>query len=199
MKKISREEFQENACILAERAKMLERFIKELSNNAKKEASDGKEILAINTARSFIRANSTNKREKVMKDFIDFMVLLKGAPMSQVVRNTIISWDKEGNISLSFYSYDKMKDYGTRYFELNSSVPISTSMEDSIPVFSLMRYGVSDKICIILNEQGFSYTNGIFNDIMKNNSKSLKKIKGIGNGQVRKLKKAIVQMADNQE
>ena len=53
-------------------------------------------------------------------------------------------------------------------------------------------YGISGEICKMLDEAGYTDTDTLYDEYIHNKGKTLTRIKGIGNGQVRKIKKVLM-------
>lgn len=153
------------------------------------------DILALNYAQRFYECGvNTLQREKAIKVFFRFVEDLYGDEAKEMIRNSVISWNKNGHLHITFYDrLDFKNSRKTVYFELDESID-ALDMSGDIseePITCLMKYGISESVIKILNDGGFEIIEEIRTDIIDNNARRMLHVSGIANGQLRRIKKAL--------
>ena len=153
------------------------------------------DILALNYAQRFYECGiNTLQREKAVKVFFRFVEDLYGDEAKEMIRNSIVSWNKNGHLHVSFYDrLDFKNSRKTVYLELDESVEAINLCGDisEEPITSLIKYGISEYTIKILNDGGFEFIEEIRTDIIDNSARRMLHVSGIANGQLRRIKKAL--------
>ena len=153
------------------------------------------DILALNYAQRFYECGvNTLQREKAIKVFFRFVEDLYGDEAKEMIRNSIISWNKIGHLHITFYNrLDFKNSRKTVYLELDESVEVINLCGDisEEPIACLIKYGISESTIKILNDGGFEIIEEIRTDIIDNNARRMLHVSGIANGQLRRIKKAL--------
>lgn len=167
-------------------------FIKE--GSAERVEYRQKEIIAYEYAREFFESE---KKEKSIKGFLRMIRVMKDSDMDIVLSNSVIIYTELG-LNVHVFPYEKLrKNRSTVIVNYNDSVLVTTkdwdevSFDEQVPIEILSGYGLSERIISLLKDNGVN-TVDIFDS-------SVKKIKGISNGSLKKIRRAMVSYFGKEE
>lgn len=186
---MTKEEYDELKKYLHLKVLSFEKILKEFNHKGTTDTVELKkgEIIPYNYAREFF---SSNKKERAIKGFLRMIRTLKGPKMDEIIQNSVFLYTNTC-FRVSTSPYEKMKKRrGPVIVNHNKTVKISCKNCDSItydgdiPVDVLSLYGLSERIISLLRNNGIE-TVDIFDT-------SVKKIKGIGNGSLKKIQRSVI-------
>lgn len=153
-----------------------------------------KEIIAYEYAREFFESQ---KKEKSIKGFLRMIRVMKDSDMDIILSNSVIIYTERG-LTVHVFPYGKLrKNRSTVIVNYNDSVLVTTknwdevSFDEQVPIEILSGYGLSERIISLLKDNGIN-TIDIFDS-------SVKKIKGISNGSLKKIRRAMVSYFGKEE
>lgn len=153
-----------------------------------------KEIIAYEYAREFFESE---KKEKSIKGFLRMIRVMKDSDMDVILSNSVFIYTDLG-LSVHVFPYEKLrKNRNTVIVNYYDSVMITTkdwdevAFDEKVPIEILSGYGLSERIISLLKDNGVN-TVDIFDS-------SVKKIKGISNGSLKKIRRAMVSYFGKEE
>lgn len=153
-----------------------------------------KEIIAYEYAREFFESE---KKEKSIKAFLRMIRVMKDSDMDIVLSNSVFIYT-DISLSLHVFPYEKLrKNRNTVIVNYYDSVLVTTknwdevSFDEKVPIEILSGYGLPERIISLLKDNGVD-TIDIFDS-------SVKKIKGISNGSLKKIRRAMVSYFGKEE
>lgn len=177
----------------SEYIKKIEKTFNDFLNNPKKKIKEGFELGCEQFATKFRKESSNKRREDVILDFVSFMKEMKKFQyMEFLLNNSIIQYGTKG-IKISIAPYDELSFRRKPcIFQSERLKELKNLKMEYHSVYELSLYGISGDICKKLDEAGYTDTDALYDEYIHNRGKNLTKIKGIGNGQIRKIKNVIM-------
>lgn len=177
----------------SEYIKKFEKTFNDFLNNPKKKIKEGFELGCEQFATKFRKESSNKRREDVILDFVSFMKEMKKFQyMEFLLNNSIIQYGAKG-IKISIAPYDELSfRRKTCIFKSERLKNINNLKMEYHSVYELSLYGISGDICKKLDEAGYSDTDILYDVYMYHTEYKMTRIKGIGNGQIRKIKNVIM-------
>lgn len=177
----------------SEYIKKFEKTFNDFLNNPKKKIDEGFEIACEQFASKFRKASSNKVKEDIVLEFVSFMKEMKKFQhMEFLLNNSIIQYGAKG-IKISIAPYDELSfRRKTCIFKSERLKDMNSLKMEYHSVYELSLYGISADICKKLDEAGFSDTDILYDVYMYHKEYKMSRIKGIGNGQIRKIKNVIM-------
>ena len=145
------------------------------------------EIIPYEYAMEFVQSH---RKEKSIKGFNKMIRTLKGPDMEEILNNSVFVYHEDG-MKVTVFPFDTMsKKRKTALVKGDETTNVSTEV-GLIPVDVLEGFGLSSRIVHLLKENNFTVI-----DIFDN---SPKKIKGISNGSLRKIKESVIKYMDSEK
>ena len=167
-------------------------FIKE--GSAERVEYRQKEIIAYEYAREFFESE---KKEKSIKGFLRMIRVMKDSDMDIILSNSVFIYTDFG-LTVHVFPYEKLrKNRSTVIVNYFDSVMVTTkdwdevAFDERVPIEILSGYGLSERIISLLKDNGVNKID-IFDS-------SVKKIKGISNGALKKIRRAMVSYFGKEE
>lgn len=174
--------------------KLIEKYQDSFNNflfDENKRIEESYEFSCENFARKFKMKKSNNERENVIRDFVSFIKETNFSKMRLMLDNAVVQWGLKG-IKIVLPPFDQLSYRRTTSFFQSERLKELEMKPDFHSVFELSLYGIDKDLCIKLNDAGYHDIDSLYEECIKTDGKSLRKIKGIGNGQRRKIKKCIM-------
>ena len=153
-------------------------------------SKNGNEIVAFTYADEYKKATNNAGRAKAILAFLRMNWMIFGPDMELLIKNSIFSYMKDG-IRFDSFPVEKLSRKRNSFIvhvdemnELNMG-----NWKDRISIFHLECAGLEKRICEVLVGNGIT-TIGMLD---KKEEMSLKKLKGISVGSIRKIQNAIVE------
>lgn len=153
-----------------------------------------KEIIAYEYAREFFESE---KKEKSIKGFLRMIRLIKDSDMDIILSNSVFIYTDLG-LRVHVFPYEKLrKNRSTVIVNYYDSVMVTTkdwdevAFDEKVPIEILSGYGLSERIISLLKDNEVNRID-IFDS-------SVKKIKGISNGSLKKIRRAMVSYFGKEE
>lgn len=177
----------------SEYIKGLEKTFNDFLKNPKKKNNEGFEIVCEQFASEFRKVSSNKVKEDIIQEFVFSLEEIKKFKyMKLLLNNSIIQYGSNG-IKISIAPYDELSfRRKTCIFQSEQLKEITGFKMEYHSVYELSLYGISGDICKKLDEAGYSDTNILYDVYMYHKEYKMTFIKGIGNGQVRKIKKILM-------
>lgn len=192
---MEREDYNETVSVLKERVGRFNEYL----SNPDKFFRGGREIIPVMYAKDFI---SGGRQLRTVYNFMDMLKTIHGRNMQIVIDNSIVTYCSSGLLvsirpletfnvkrSLELFPVNIDTICEETVIAVSEKLELSDETERSIPVHQLRTCDLPMRIIEILTENGILSLYDI--KYWLDNEKELLKIKGIGRGSIRKIRKAL--------
>lgn len=177
----------------SEYIRKFEKTFNDFLNNPQKKITEGFDIACEQFASKFKKASYNKVKEDVILEFVYFMKgRNKFQNMKLLLDNSIVQYGYKG-IKISISPFDELSfRRKTCVFRSERFKNLESSKMEYHSVYELSKYGILGDVCKKLDKAGYSDTYILYDVYMYHKEYKLTNIKGIGNGQVRKIKNILM-------